>query len=1015
MAVPVLVDVSNLQVDLDDDYSLKEAISIVESEIADRLSDTESQEPCYPPSLKQVSAQSDTIQETFNNSKTQWIDDPIISQWRSPHHRIHDVLSEINDLHTTWRSRQLQPFSPSSDDLWLQTGRVLAEVGLPWHNNQINMPNEIDTSWPFHFKSFETKVLQAKGARVGDPNPSGYVCSSSEANLYCIRALQQELREIAPTQRPLLVYDHFDISVLESVESFFGLETHHVDLSEGEKAIMHYLKDVTCAGARPIIFAATLANQNGVCDDMGLICKITEKFPLILHVDASRNFDYITTLSENGRTRLEIEKFTLGVKPLKDSVRAPNGSILVSTIVAGSSSHASWAPAAALKPASLGEKQARVAYIRASDSTLAGSRDALAPLWMALQEMRLGESGFRQVYEHCAGVRAELLRALESWGISAITVPYSLDILLKRSSAVQMERLAELGGIVVNNGDVMLTVRPNVKPSDIESVIEIMSLKPRPADHLAELPPYIDFSTLYPIPQTIIGELKAKVQSWKIATRSATGYPFHMGSYSALGPVVGRFLDINIPQDCIKTKADEVLTARLSAFGLRMPEERSLFKGAFTNGSTMGNRVGIHVALKNFRGAVVYFSAETHYSVAKTARDCDGLTNRWSGSGPRYSQIPCGADGSILVDALVRQAVEDKKRCLERGDSYRMVLFANMGTTFVGARDDITRIHDSLAKVGIAISYIHVDGALDFGFDNCGIRLGPPGSQGPDGTPMVQGVTLSHHKALGHTVSGEVLCFSPRDELPSLAASVDPRAVFETWLYSRIYAPDDVGQMLNQCQDNAAHLEARLRRIGVVTKRNPQSIITVFERPPAWIIEEFSLRPEGDWVHFIAMPHVSRETVDLFVERIAWVDRQCEVAFSYVAPLFEAALLLPVKLRRLQCRNPLTKKVAELDISVGSGDSPDTVIKAILRGALSVAVLDADDRLQAVILVDSARDKSMHAGPVLLGSYHRSNSAAVVDIAKQLVGFMGRHMDAMLRVDDRSNVVYNFCDRGYSS
>ncbi|RYO94903.1 hypothetical protein DL762_000337 [Monosporascus cannonballus] len=175
----------------------------------------------------------------------------------------------------------------------------------------------------------------------------------------------------------------------------------------------------------------------------------------------------------------------------------------------------------------------------------------------------------------------------------------------------------------------------------------------------------------------------------------------------------------------------------------------------------MGNRVGIHVALRHFPDAFMHLSSESHYSVIKTMRDCDALTNRWVDRGPRYSQIPSDASGSILVDALVQQALADKMQCLRRGEDYHMILFANIGTTFVGARDHLARIRASLTAAGIEISYIHVDGALDFGFDNCGIALCPPGPTGPDQLLRVQGITLSHHKAMGNMVFGEVLCYSP--------------------------------------------------------------------------------------------------------------------------------------------------------------------------------------------------------------------------------------------------------------
>ncbi|RYP88858.1 hypothetical protein DL769_000224 [Monosporascus sp. CRB-8-3] len=971
-------------------------------------SEIESTEALTEASLTCIERSGETIQQTFYESQSQWIYDPIISQWRDPNHRVHQVLSRVNDLYHAWSSAQIKPFSPSANVFSVQIGRLLADVGLPWHNNQINMPNEIDTSWPFHFKSSEMWILRAKGARVGDPEASGYVSNTSEANCYCIRALQQELRQKHPTRRPILVYDHFDTKILKSVEAFFGLELHQINLANG-RDLIHDLKNVTADGTRPIIFTATLGNSNGEEDDMEMICEISCVLPLVLHVDATRSFDYITTLPKRDRRQLGIQEFTLGMKTLDQSLRSRDGSIIAGTIVAGGSNCDASAPAVALKPASLGANHERVAYTRASDSTLAGSRDAVSILWLALQELQLGEAGYREVYQHCASLRAELLRRLKLSGVSTGAPRYSFDVIIKNISREQKERLVTLGGSLTGKGEVVLTVQPQAKLEDVESVISIMS----PTTQQYSATDTEQDLTSYPIPENIVNKLRVSVQSWKIATRSAAGYPFHMGSLSALGPVIGRFLDLLIPDDWVQARSGEILTARMETFGLHTARDRSKFQGAFTNGSTMGNRVGIHVALRHFPDAFIYFSSESHYSVIKTMRDCDALTNRWLDRDPRYSQIPSDASGSILVEALVQQALMDKMQCLRRGEGYRMVLFANIGTTFVGARDHPARIRASLNAAGIQISYIHVDGALNFGFGNCGITLGLPGSTGPDELPRVQGITLSHHKAMGSMVSGEVLCYSPRGELASLVSPIDPRVVFETWLYSQIYTSSDVGTMLQYCRANASRLMSGLERLGVATRRNGQELIVVLERPPAWIIEEFSLRPQGDWVHFVVMPHISSETVDFFVERIACVKRQCEIAFSYVKPLLSSGFMRSVKLCRVQCGSPLGEKVAKSAQSLRPLNSaydtcPNATVKACIRGALSVAVIDEGEQLQAVFLAESLRDMSIRVGPILMASTYRDCTRATMDIGTQLMGFMARHMQTKLRTDGASYAMYLF-------
>ncbi|EWC47619.1 hypothetical protein DRE_03239 [Drechslerella stenobrocha 248] len=956
------------------------------------------------------------IQKAFDDGQNQWIDDPIISQWRDAGHRIHKVLGEANELHKSWSASSSLPFAPSSDRLWAEAGRAMAQAGLPWHTNQLGMPTELDTSFEFHFKYFEQLAIREKGARVGDANAAGYVSNPYEANCYCIRALQQDLRETCPTSRPVLVYDNFNQDIIRSAEILFGLDLYRVNLKLPLEDIQRDLRIVT-GGNRPIIFAASLAAENGGYDDLTTISEISQRVPLLLHVDASRNFDYITTLSKEEREKLGVEQLKLDVKPLRQPLKksTSDGSsvIVVSSLAAGGANHTYPAPVVALKPASLGGKSKKVAYIRGLDSTLAGSRDAMTSLWMALQEIRFGAPGFQTIYQRCASMRTALMEALSSLGnsgVSAFACPYSLDVIIQSCSKEQTDGLLSLGGVLTGTGGVMLTLQPSVGVNDISSVLK--ALVPSATIPIAEqVSAYTAFSTAYRVPQHTIDELSTTVQTWKIRSRSAAGYPLHLGSYSALGPVIGRFLDLEIPGAWLDAASNELLKSRMQTFGLRTQHEISQFKASFTNGSTMGNRLGIHAALAKLPGAFVYFSAESHYSVSKTVQDCDLLTNRWSARRPRYTCVPCDNDGRMMVDALVKQALSDWEYCLRHGEEYRMVLFANMGTTFLGARDDLKRICSGLLEVGIQISYIHIDGALDFGYGNCGVTLGPPGVT-DQGMPVVQGITVSHHKVMGGMVSGEVFCWSPTgNRSPCLDWKVDPRIIFEAWLYAEAYSQTDLTQMFRYGRQNALLLEADLKRIGFATKLGPDSVTVVLERPPAWIVEEFSLRPEGNWVHFITMAHISHETIDLFCSRLSSLDKQCLTAFSYIRPLLTAAMKRPVKLNRLFCQSSLAERVTRLAMeaapAIPSGSSEwATVLKTAVRSALSVVVLDNCGQIEAVLLINSLRDSSMRVGPLLLQKHHLGDADAIVDISKQLAGFMARHMRVTLQVDSSSYALY---------
>ncbi|KAK6538249.1 hypothetical protein TWF694_011128 [Orbilia ellipsospora] len=959
----------------------------------------------------------DTIQRTFQNFQHQWISDPIIDEWRNPNHRIYDILAEVNKLHKTWTSQPPRPFDAYSDPLWRETGQVLADVGLPWHNNQVGMPDELDSSWQFHFKSFEQQLIKTKGGRVGDPNAVGYVADASEANCYCIRALQQEIREKVPSARPILVYDQFDEKVILSVAQFLGLEVHNVPLSNaksshGFRDAMAHFASITAGYQRPVIFAATLANSNSAYDDLNIICKLSEidQLTMLLHLDASRSFDFITTISESCRRMLGTERFKLQHKsPMKgQSLRLHDGSITVSTIVAGGAHHSGLATAVALKPALLARgQQMRISYVRTSDSTLSGSRDALAPLRMALQEIRFGEAGFQKTYQYCIDMRTALLNALVEDGFASqvVTVsPYSPDLIIRLPTKEQRDRLESLGCILTDTGDAVMTFQPSIQFGDLRAVREIITGSIKTVN--LNKPCRKDFSLLYRVPEPIIEELKATVHSWRIATRYMAGYPLHMGSYSALGPVVGRFLDVNIPTDWIKTQKNIILNSRMRDFGLTSEKDTHYFKGAFTNGTTMGNRMGLHAALKRLPGAHVYLSEETHYSVPKTMRDCDTLTNRWSypAREQRYSRIPCDSNGSISVEALAKKALADKEGCARRGEEYHMILCANMGTTFVGARDNLSFIYTKLGEVGIQISHIHVDGALELGFGNsAGLKLGEPGAVDEHGVPFVQAVTFSHHKAMGNMVSGEIICFSPGEELSSLEWDVDPMVIFETWLFKQVYTPVELDKTLHHCQKMASLLECGLRKLGLMTKRNSQSIIVVLERPPAWIIEEFSLRPEDDWVHFITMPHISPEVISLFLERISSFQKQYLTAFKFIQLPLNSIMEQTVKLKPLEIslRKALANQLEDI-VTRSKDDNLTGSIRAGVRSITSVVILGPHNQIEGLLCLEPNRDTSIKVGPLLLRSCHASCRGQVIDVASQLVGLIAKNLNAHIHIDASS-------------
>ena len=53
---------------------------------------------------------------------------------------------------------------------------------------------------------------------------------------------------------------------------------------------------------------------------------------------------------------------------------------------------------------------------------------------------------------------------------------------------------------------------------------------------------------------------------------------------------------------------------------------------------------------------------------------------------------------------------------------------------------------------------------------------------------------------------------------------------------------------------------------GIAAWRNKNSVTVVFPRPPEDVVRKWQLAPYEDIAHLIAMPHITRETIDAVVD-----------------------------------------------------------------------------------------------------------------------------------------------------
>lgn len=99
----------------------------------------------------------------------------MIAQWAAPEPRILKTLQDANLLYRQWTNNKPSPLYPFCDELWMETADLLRKAGLPWHNNNGNMPEEIDESWHFHFKHFKRQAVISKAARVDNNQACGSI------------------------------------------------------------------------------------------------------------------------------------------------------------------------------------------------------------------------------------------------------------------------------------------------------------------------------------------------------------------------------------------------------------------------------------------------------------------------------------------------------------------------------------------------------------------------------------------------------------------------------------------------------------------------------------------------------------------------------------------------------------------------------------------------------------------------------------------------------------------------
>lgn len=281
--------------------------------------------------------------------------------------------------------------------------------------------------------------------------------------------------------------------------------------------------------------------------------------------------------------------------------------------------------------------------------------------------------------------------------------------------------------------------------------------------------------------------------------------------------------------------------------------------GYVTNGGTEGNLYGLYLARELYPKGIVYYSQDTHYSVAKNLHFL----------GLRHIMIRSQPNGEIDY--------ADLRETMRIHRDAPPIVFANIGTTMTEARDDIRKIRALIDELALPQSYIHADAALS------GL-IAPFCTPRPafDFADSADSASISGHKFLGSPIPCGVV-IARKSNVDRIARSIAYIGTLDTTitgsrngftplvLWTRLQQLGEQGlrERVEHALDTAAYCESELQKIGVAAWRNPQAITVVLPRVPESVKTRYQLATANGITHIICMPNVTRAQIDTFVADLA--------------------------------------------------------------------------------------------------------------------------------------------------
>ncbi|MGL4931292.1 MAG: histidine decarboxylase, partial [Plesiomonas sp.] len=269
--------------------------------------------------------------------------------------------------------------------------------------------------------------------------------------------------------------------------------------------------------------------------------------------------------------------------------------------------------------------------------------------------------------------------------------------------------------------------------------------------------------------------------------------------------------------------------------------------GYVTNGGTEGNMFGCYLARELFPSSRLYFSKDTHYSVAKIVK----LLRI------EHCIVESRQNGEMDYDDLISK--------IKANNEKHPIIFANIGTTVRGAIDNISIIQRRIAELGIARNdyYIHADAALS------GMIL--PFVDEPQPYNFADGIdsiSVSGHKMIGSPIPCGIT-IAKKENVDKISVEIDYIAAHDKtitgsrnghtpimlWVAAKSISMEEQRRRIQRCLNKAEYAVKRFNDAGIPAWRNKNSITVVFPKPSEYVWKKHCLAISGDVAHMITSAH----------------------------------------------------------------------------------------------------------------------------------------------------------------